>query len=132
MASEGIKEESKHLCAVCLDTGIYTCTNLEVHHVTKLRDDTSLLLNSDNLICLCRYHHLMDDKGYIKKDYLYNLNKQKKLYKMHKYKLTVGLHINYILNDNFVVQKLYNLPGHLSRNFQRINNHCDLFFTQKL
>lgn len=76
MASERIKEESKHLCAVCLDTGIYTYTNLEVHHITKLRDDTSLLLNSNNLICLCRYHHLMADKGYLQKDYLYKLNKQ--------------------------------------------------------
>lgn len=77
MTSERIKEESKHLCAVCLDIGAYTYTNLEVHHITKLRDDTSLFLDSDNLICLCRYHHLMADKGYLKKEYLCKLAKKR-------------------------------------------------------
>lgn len=74
-----IKEENKYLCAVCLDTGVYTYTNLEVHHITKLKDDTSLFLNSNNLICLCRYHHLMADKGYLEKEYLYKLAKRKEV-----------------------------------------------------
>jgi len=72
-----IKQDSKFLCAVCFDEGIYNYNNLEVHHIEKLRDDKTKLLDNNNLICLCRRHHIMADKGTLNKDYLYELVKNR-------------------------------------------------------
>ena len=71
--AEEIKEKAKYLCEVCKDEGIYTYDNLEVHHITKLRDDTSKLLDDYNLICLCWKHHRLADEGYLQADYLRKL-----------------------------------------------------------
>ena len=62
---------------LCFDEGIYNYNNLEVHHIEKLRDDKTKLLDNDNLICLCRRHHIMADKGTLNKDYLYELVKNR-------------------------------------------------------
>lgn len=72
--AEKIKKDSKYLCAVCLDTKkIYNYNNLEVHHITKIKEDTTRLLDDYNLICLCQDCHKLADKGLIKKDYLFKL-----------------------------------------------------------
>lgn len=71
--SAEIREASNYLCAVCLDEGVATYDNLEVHHITKLKDEPSRLLDNSNLICLCQEHHKMADKGEIDKKYLENL-----------------------------------------------------------
>lgn len=76
-----VKDESNHLCEVCLDHGVYTYSNLEVHHITKIRDDVNRLLDINNLICLCRYHHMMADKGDLDKNYLINLVKKRESYR---------------------------------------------------
>lgn len=68
-----IKERSKYLCAVCLDEGIYNYNNLEVHHITKLREAPERLLDDDNLVCLCVKHHKEADAGRIDEDYLRRL-----------------------------------------------------------
>lgn len=68
--SKEIKEKSKYLCAVCQEEGIYTYDNLEIHHIIKLRDNKELLLDNNNLICLCWKHHKLADEGYIDADYL--------------------------------------------------------------
>ena len=72
-----IKADDKGLCAVCLAKGLYTYENLEVHHITKLREDPSGLLEDDNLITLCRYHHRQADAGELKKEYLMELIKKR-------------------------------------------------------
>ena len=71
--SNQIREASKFLCAVCLDKGIHTYNNLEVHHIEKLHDAPDRLLDDDNLICLCRDCHKEADAGRIAKDYLVKL-----------------------------------------------------------
>ena len=71
--SRQIKEESGNLCAVCLSEGKLTYDNLETHHITKLRDAPDLLLEDDNLVCLCRQHHIMADRGEISEDILRGL-----------------------------------------------------------
>ena len=72
--SKEIRERSKYLCAVCLDQGIARADDdTEVHHITKLRDDPSGLLDDDNLICLCTYHHKQADNGILSADYLRDL-----------------------------------------------------------
>lgn len=71
--AEEIKEKANYLCEVCRDNNIYTYDNLEVHHITKLRDDTSKLLDNYNLVCLCWKHHKLADKNYINSDYLRKL-----------------------------------------------------------
>lgn len=75
--AEQIKADSNYLCAICLTKGIYNYNNLEVHHITKLKEDSTKLLDNYNLICLCRECHKLADSGVIKKEYLLELAKQR-------------------------------------------------------
>lgn len=68
-----IREKANYLCQVCKDQGVYTYDNLEVHHINKVKDNPSLLLDDYNLIALCVKHHKLADKGEIDKNYLLNL-----------------------------------------------------------
>ena len=70
-----IRELSKYLCAVCLDKGIINYEDIEVHHIERLQDRPDLLLENDNLICLCKKHHKLADNNKLDKDYLINLVK---------------------------------------------------------
>lgn len=63
--AEEIKERSSFLCAACREEGIYTYDGLEVHHIVKVKDDPSLLLDDSNLVCLCVKHHKLADRGEI-------------------------------------------------------------------
>lgn len=71
--AEEIKEKANYLCEVCKQEKIYTYDNLEVHHITKLRENKELLLDDYNLICLCWKHHRLADEGYLKADDLRKL-----------------------------------------------------------
>ena len=73
-----IKEASNYLCAVCRDKGVYNYDGLEVHHIVKLRHAPDKLLDNNNLVCLCKLHHMQADRGTISKEYLENLAKQRK------------------------------------------------------
>lgn len=75
--SKQVRADALYLCEVCRDKGIYNYNNLEVHHITKLKDDASGLLDDSNLICLCTYHHKLADKGQIDKEYLKELAKKR-------------------------------------------------------
>lgn len=68
-----IKERSRYLCAACLADGVYTYDTLEVHHIVPLRERPDLLLDDDNLICLCRRHHEMAESGGIPQQDLYKM-----------------------------------------------------------
>ena len=68
-----IRQDAQGLCEVCKDRGTYTYKGLEVHHIEKLKDKPELLLDGDNLICLCSNHHKMADSGELSKEYLRNL-----------------------------------------------------------
>lgn len=70
-----IRERSNYLCEVCKQEGRFTYDNLEVHHITKLTEDSSRLLDNYNLICLCQEHHKLADAGKIDKGYLEKLAK---------------------------------------------------------
>ncbi len=74
---ESIKERALYLCEVCRDQGDYSRKALEVHHITKLKDNPDGLLDDDNLSCLCIYHHKQADKGEIDADYLRQLAKKR-------------------------------------------------------
>lgn len=71
--SKSIREDSQFLCEVCRDHGVYNYDSLEVHHITKVKDDPSRLLDRDNLICLCQQHHKLADSGEIEEGYLRKL-----------------------------------------------------------
>ena len=75
--SEEIRERANHLCEVCKDRGAITYENIEVHHIVKVKDDSSKLLDDYNLICLCQEHHKQADKGQIDVDYLHDLVKKR-------------------------------------------------------
>ena len=72
-----IKNDAMNLCEVCRAKGLYNYESLEVHHITKLRDDPNGLLDDDNLICLCVTHHKQADDGEIDADYLRELVKER-------------------------------------------------------
>ena len=75
--SEDIRERANWLCEVCRDQGVYTYEDLSVHHIDKVREDSSKLLDDENLICLCDLHHKQADSGEISKDYLRELVKKR-------------------------------------------------------
>lgn len=75
--AEQIKKDSKYLCAYCFTKGVYNYTDLEVHHITKLREDKTKLLDNYNLICLCKDCHKLADAGMIDKDLLFKLAKER-------------------------------------------------------
>ena len=73
-----IKQRDKYLCRVCLDNKYNTLiklnfTDLEVHHITPLNEDYSKRLDNDNLITLCKIHHVMAERNEIPKEYLLGL-----------------------------------------------------------
>lgn len=71
--AQQIKNNAYWLCEVCRDLGVYNYTSLEVHHITKLREDPNGLLDDDNLITLCTFHHKQADDGELDADYLREL-----------------------------------------------------------
>ena len=74
--SQEIRERSLYLCSVCKDRGTANADDdIEVHHIKKLRDYPDGLLEDENLICLCVYHHKQADKGELDIDYLKRLAK---------------------------------------------------------
>jgi len=75
--SEEIRDKSFNLCALCLEEGVYTYKNIEVHHIVKLKDNPKGLLDNSNLIALCTYHHKLADKGTYDIDYLRGLAQQR-------------------------------------------------------
>lgn len=75
--SRQIREDAQFLCEVCRTQGIYNYKNLEVHHITKLRDDNEGLLDDNNLICLCNEHHRQADAGELDAELLRKLAKER-------------------------------------------------------
>lgn len=71
--SKEVREKANYLCEVCRAEGRYIYNNIEVHHITKITEDKSLLLDDFNLVCLCQEHHKKADKGLIDADYLREL-----------------------------------------------------------
>lgn len=68
--SQKIRERSYHLCEVCKYLGIARVEPIEVHHITKIKDDPTLLLEDGNLISLCVSHHKEADSGKLDPDFL--------------------------------------------------------------
>lgn len=68
-----MKERASYLCEVCRDEGVYNYEGLEVHHIQKIKDQPAKLLDDDNLITLCVFHHKLADAGMIDKGYLRKL-----------------------------------------------------------
>lgn len=75
--SQEIREQAQYLCEVCRDKGIYNYRDLEVHHITKLREDKTGLLDNSNLVCLCIKHHKQADRGQLNKEYLRELARRR-------------------------------------------------------
>ena len=68
-----IREKANWLCEVCRDQGQITYEGLEVHHIDRIKEDRTRLLDDLNLVCLCVEHHKQADAGQIDKDYLRGL-----------------------------------------------------------
>lgn len=74
---EQIKADAFYLCEVCRDNRTETLGQLEVHHIEKLNERPELLLEDDNLICLCTEHHKQADRGELDKEYLRELARKR-------------------------------------------------------
>lgn len=74
--SQEIKLLDSHCCLVCKSLGLVSPVYLEVHHIVKYRNDTSLRLDNNNLITLCVNHHKMADTNKIQASELYRLIEQ--------------------------------------------------------
>lgn len=72
-----IRDNAHYLCEVCKDEGTLTYNDLEVHHIEKVTDSPELLLENNNLICLCQFHHKLADAGQLDKAYLKRLAGQR-------------------------------------------------------
>lgn len=68
-----MKARAGYLCEVCRADGVYTYEGLETHHIEKLKDKPTKLLDDDNLIVLCVFHHKLADKGMLNEGYLRKL-----------------------------------------------------------
>ena len=68
-----IRQRAKYLCEVCQKEGKLTYDGVETHHIIKLSEDETGLLDNYNLIALCVYHHRQADNGEIEVDYLREL-----------------------------------------------------------
>lgn len=80
LKSKEIRERSLYLCSVCQDRGEAKADDdIEVHHIKKLRDDPDGLLDDDNLIALCVYHHKQADRGELSVEYLKELARKRDL-----------------------------------------------------
>lgn len=70
---EQIKQDAHWMCEVCADKGNINNKHLEVHHITKLNQAPDLLIDDNNLICLCVIHHKQADAGQLDPNYLHQL-----------------------------------------------------------
>ena len=75
--SREVREKANYLCEVCRDQGIINYRGVEVHHIEKLADKPELLIENDNLVCLCQRHHKEADRGELDKDYLRELARRR-------------------------------------------------------
>lgn len=75
--SKDIRDKAHYLCEVCKAEGRLTYDGVEVHHITKVRDNKDLLLDDYNLICLCTAHHKQADNNQLDNDYLRELARQR-------------------------------------------------------
>ena len=76
--SREIRERALYLCEVCKDQGsVNAGDDIEIHHITKLRDDPNGLLDNFNLIALCIPHHKSADAGELDPDYLRKLARER-------------------------------------------------------
>lgn len=66
-----IRTRDAFLCVYCLhhDHRI-NFTDIEVHHITPIREDYDRRLDDDNLISLCREHHEQAEDGTIDREAL--------------------------------------------------------------
>lgn len=71
--SQEIKRLDSYRCLVCQSLGLISPVYLEVHHIIKFRNDTSLGLDNSNLITLCIAHHKMADANKIQASELHSL-----------------------------------------------------------
>ena len=72
-----VKERAFYLCEVCKAQGIYNFTDIEIHHIQKIKDNPTAYLDDDNLVALCIPHHKQADAGEIPISYLQELAKKR-------------------------------------------------------
>lgn len=71
--SQEVKLLDSYCCLVCKSLGLISPKYLEVHHIVKVRNDSSLKLDNNNLITLCINHHKQADSNKIASSELHSL-----------------------------------------------------------
>ena len=75
--SKEIRHKAMNLCELCKLEDVYTYDNLEVHHIYPLKTHPKLLLDNNNLICLCKDHHRMVERGAISPEELMQIARKR-------------------------------------------------------
>lgn len=73
--SQEIKLLDSYCCLMCKSLDLISPKYLEVHHIVKFRNDSSLALDNNNLITLCVEHHKQADTNKIQASELHRLIK---------------------------------------------------------
>ena len=71
--SKQIREDAQYLCEVCRDKKKLVYDSLSVHHITPLKEDSSVGYEDTNLVCLCSTCHELAEAGMIDRNYLRKL-----------------------------------------------------------
>lgn len=79
--SKEIRDKAHYMCEVCMSEGRINLSDVEVHHIIKVKDNEDLLLDNFNLICLCTTHHHQADSGELSQDLLQDLARQREMKK---------------------------------------------------
>ncbi|MDB8794283.1 HNH endonuclease signature motif containing protein [Romboutsia sp. 1001216sp1] len=54
---EQVLKDANYMCEVCMELGKINYTDIQVHHVEKVKNNVERMYDIDNLIVVCREHH---------------------------------------------------------------------------
>lgn len=66
---EEVLKESNYMCEVCRALGKLNYTDIQVHHIEKVKDNKEKMYDKNNLLVVCREHH-RDIEGMSKREIL--------------------------------------------------------------
>ena len=52
-----VLNEANYMCEVCKELGKLNYTDIQVHHIDKVKNNKEKIYDKDNLLVVCREHH---------------------------------------------------------------------------
>lgn len=54
---EQVLTDANYCCEICMEIGKINYTDIQVHHIEKVKDNIEKMYDIDNLLVVCREHH---------------------------------------------------------------------------